>query len=1051
MSLTKSRTFLVIVAVLRLSTLTLSQEKDEIRILEPDRPIEREIVRGDVHWYQATLSAGQFLKVIVDQRGIDAVVKLFGPDGRQLSEVDSPNGIQGPEPVSVLAKVSGSYRLEVLSVDKNAPAGRYEIRIETLREATAQDKTVDLAASLASARTEAERAALMPKDEELLTTDLERLLMRYGVRSAALGDHQQALALYQLALGIAQQRGSKSSVAGILGNIGSALMEMGDYTQALGSYYRSMALLEELGDKRGIVLMLYNLGTVHSYQGNYELALEYNRKYLAITEASGNKAMIARALPSMGNIYSAQGNYTQALEYYQKALNMFQELSDKSGIIITLQNIAHVHAMQNNTALAFEYYQKALAAAQSRSRTTDTSGATRPNNFAVGALLNIADIYHAQHNYAKALELKLKALEMAEAIGNPATLGTTLSNIGQTYLMQGNYTKALEMFQRALPLSEGTGDRFLMAHLQGNLGDVYQAQGNYADALKFEERSAAAAKLLGDAEDLWYSRMIAGKSYQALGQNTQAWQALEEAITTIENMRTQVTGGEREEQSFFEDKVVPYHAMAELLLSENRLGEAFLYAERSKSRVLLDVLRSGKADINKAMTAKEKEQERTFNNDLVSVNRQISRVNQQTPPDAARLANLRAQLEKIRLDYEAFQVNLYIDHPELRAKRGEMQPINLEEANGLLPDDKTAAVEFMVTEDKTYVFVLTKGGAADRADLKVYTVAVKYNDVADRAERFRQQLAEGDLDFRARARELYDLLLQPAHSQLRDKTTIIIVPDSVLWDLPFQALRSAENRYVIEDHAIFYAPSLTVLREMVRAHAESKNSSQPQTTLLAFGNPALSKRTVDQIRRASMDEKLEPLPEAEKQVKALSQLYGLSQSKVYTGSEAREDRVKAEAGRYRVLQFATHGVLDNRNPMYSHLVLSQAQGDSNEDGLLEAWEMMKLDLHADMVVLSACETGRGRIGAGEGIIGMSWALFVAGSPTTVVSQWKVDSASTTDLMLEFHRNLKFAVQAPTTHMTKAKALQQASLKLLRDKNYSHPFYWASFVVVGDGF
>jgi CHAT domain-containing protein len=347
--------------------------------------------------------------------------------------------------------------------------------------------------------------------------------------------------------------------------------------------------------------------------------------------------------------------------------------------------------------------------------------------------------------------------------------------------------------------------------------------------------------------------------------------------------------------------------------------------------------------------------------------------------------------------------------------------------------------------------VLTKSTDGGRADLQVYTLAVKAADVAERAERFRQQLAEDDLDFQPLARALYDLLLKPAQSQLQNKTTLVIVPDGTLWNLPFQALQSAAGRYLLEEHAIFYAPSLTVLREMVKAHRQPTKRAQSQSTLLAFGNPAVSKQTAEGVRRVALDEKLEPLPEAEKQVSELARLYGLSQSRVYTGADAREDRAKREAGNYRILQFATHGILNNGSPMYSHLVLARAEGDSNEDGLLEAHEMMKLNLHADMVVLSACETGRGRIGAGEGLIGMSWALFVAGSATTIASQWKVESASTNELMLEFHRNLKSGSEDAQMQITKARALQQAALKLMRDGRYAHPFYWAGFVVMGDGF
>jgi CHAT domain-containing protein len=248
---------------------------------------------------------------------------------------------------------------------------------------------------------------------------------------------------------------------------------------------------------------------------------------------------------------------------------------------------------------------------------------------------------------------------------------------------------------------------------------------------------------------------------------------------------------------------------------------------------------------------------------------------------------------------------------------------------------------------------------------------------------------------------------------------------------------------LIEDYAVSYAPSLTVLREMMRKPRPNRTpDSKADSLLLAFGNPTVGKQTNERVKYTLMDGGLPQLPEAEKQVRTLSELYGLSRSQVYTGAAASEDRAKAEAGRYRVLQFATHAVLNDSNPMYSYVVLAQP-ANNTEDGLLEAWEMMNLNLNADMVVLSACETARGRIGAGEGVIGMTWALFVAGSPSTVVSQWKVESASTTELMLEFHRNLR------EQKSSKAQAMQAAALKLLRRSEYQHPFYWAGFVVMGD--
>jgi CHAT domain-containing protein len=241
---------------------------------------------------------------------------------------------------------------------------------------------------------------------------------------------------------------------------------------------------------------------------------------------------------------------------------------------------------------------------------------------------------------------------------------------------------------------------------------------------------------------------------------------------------------------------------------------------------------------------------------------------------------------------------------------------------------------------------------------------------------------------------------------------------------------------------VSYAPSLSVLREMGRRANALKKSEQTSSTLLAMGNPKLNGETESKVRVTRRDEPLSPLPDAEKEVNALGRLYGPG-SRVLIGQQAQEATMKAEASKFKILHFATHAILDDRNPLYSHIILSRTDNDQHEDGLLESWELMKLDLNAELAVLSACETARGRVAAGEGIIGMSWALFVAGSPAAVVSQWKVDSARSSELMIEFHRNL-----VQKRNAGKSEALRQAALKVFRG-SYNHPTYWAGFILIGD--
>jgi CHAT domain-containing protein len=284
-------------------------------------------------------------------------------------------------------------------------------------------------------------------------------------------------------------------------------------------------------------------------------------------------------------------------------------------------------------------------------------------------------------------------------------------------------------------------------------------------------------------------------------------------------------------------------------------------------------------------------------------------------------------------------------------------------------------------------------------------------------------------------------LLKPAEGQLKSKETLCIIPDNALWEVPFQALQGNDNRYLLQDFALYYAPSISVLGEMAKKEPNSQALS-----LLALGNPKFGNDIAANVKAVYRDETLAPLPEAETEVKTLKEIWGERTSTVLIGADAGKKAFKAEAGKYQVIHLATHGILDNKNPMYSRLIMSRAENDPDDDGLLEAREIMQLKLNADLVVLSACQTARGRIGAGEGVVGISWAFFVAGVPTTVVSQWKVDSASTASLMIRFHRNLK---EQPES--SKAQALRNAALELLRDKSYQHPFYWAGFVMIGKGF
>jgi CHAT domain-containing protein len=484
----------------------------------------------------------------------------------------------------------------------------------------------------------------------------------------------------------------------------------------------------------------------------------------------------------------------------------------------------------------------------------------------------------------------------------------------------------------------------------------------------------------------------------------------------------------------------------------------------AKGRMLLDVLRHGRSDISKTMTAEERNHEKQLQATVTALSSQQRKEISLRQPDKSRLASIDTQLQKARLEFEAYETRIYAAHPDLRTGRGGSEPLSLNEAGALINDSQTALLEYVVTQNRTYLFVLTKPDSTDPMRLKVYPIEVSARELATRVADFRQRLAGNSADFKEPARSLYDLLLQPAQAELDGREAIYIVPSERLWELPFQALLSRSNKYVLEDHALSYAPSLSVLREMKKkavaqrvtgrkANANGLLTKVSTTAspslphrLLALGNPSLSGRTVSPLGFTRSEESFDSLPQAETEVKTIGEIYGAEASTILIGNAAREETFKATASKYPVLHFAAHGVLDDVNPLYSRLLLA-TESDS-EDGFLEAREIMKLDLHADLAVLSACQTARGQVGSGEGLIGMSWALFIAGTSTTVASQWKVDSASTARLMIDFHRNLQF--EKEPSRSGPAEALRKAAIKLMADPKYRHPFYWSGFVVVGNG-
>jgi len=902
----------------------------------------------------------------------------------------------------------------------------------------------ELAAKLLSAKTESDQNALLEAEPELITVELVHALRKQAEILTQRRQLSEALIALRLTRSIAERIGDEQDVQFAVNNLGINYYSRGEYQQALELFEQNLSLEPVKRDSAMTARTLNNIGMIKRFFGDNAAALDYVQRSQRLAEQVGDKKLLSNTLNNIGIINRDQGNYARALEYLEKGLTLSEALGDKVTISLTLNNIGTIYGLQGNHTQALEYFQRALKLGQ-----------TADDKFIIAnALNNVGLTYQRLRDYPRALEYYQQSLTLSEQLNDKRLAALTLNNIGRLHREQGDHKRALDYYQQSLAIREKLNDLTGMAYALNHIGFLHYLQGDYQQALQFSSRSIDIATRLVSPDPLWEAYELAGRAHTSLKQFDEAEKDLTNSINVIEKMRYLVGGGELERQRFFEDKVSPYTAMVELAFNHNRPVDALTYSELAKARTLLDVLRNGRIPINKAMSLEEQKKERTLNAELTALNVQIYDQRQRPKPNLDRIAELEPRRERARMAYEAFLTGLYVKFPELKVQRGEATPITAAEAAALIPDVSTAIVEFVVAEDKSYLIVLTADHKNTPSPLKItlYSLKITSNQLSERVEDFRRMLAERDLRYQDAARQLYDLLLKPAEEQLRGRKTLCIVPDRALWELPFQALQPRMGVHLIEDYTLFYAPSLSVLREVRKQRSSARrNGPHPLKTLLAFGNPQVSgQQRETTLRGVDSEMGFGPLPEAEKEVKTLARLYGTANSHVFIGAEAREAVVKTEAPEYEVLHFATHGLLDNRNPMFSYLILAQTAGDPNEDGLLEAREIINMDLHAKLAVLSACQTARGWVGAGEGVIGMSWALFVAGVPTTVASQWKVDSASTTSLMIDFHRRLTMRRANPKLKEGKAEALRQAQLELLRNERYRHPFYWAGFVMIGDG-
>ncbi len=875
----------------------------------------------------------------------------------------------------------------------------------------------DVAAKIVAAKSADEHRAILDAADDLVSPELIRRLVDAGLEIGGKGELPREEALARTTASLAAGIHDDDGRARALWLLGRADDMQDRSTAALEDFEAGRALAAAVGDPEIVARTLIGSGWVYVSLLDFDRTEALEREGLEIALRIGDHFAADNAYLALANRNQYRGEFTLALRNLQEAIEHAKKANDRIVVAAATANTGIVYDYMGNGTAAMDFLRRAIELYRAR-------GNMR------GVLRNLQNLASVESGYEHDDDAA-KHLDEIEAIAGTlmddrlrAFVSATRATIAQH---RGDLKLAAAESQKALDLAKRADNRHLAIVSESTLSSIRYQQHRYREAAKLSDEVIAKGEAEASPPDVvWGARTLSARAHARMGDAASAERLLRGAIDLIEAQIGNVPGNEDAQQLFFADKYPPYIALFHLLAKQGRVAEGLDWVERVRSRSLSELLARGKVTLDAGLSADERNEELEQEKKIVALNGHLRDALTEEKRDEKKIRELRREIAEQRLVLAVLTDHLNTKHPEMALARGTLPRPKLADVQRLLPRD-AAIIEYVVDEDATALVVIERQGKP-----RVFPIAIGAIGVETRVGQLIDSFAQRDLGYRREARRAYDLLLAPAAAALRGKKALWIVPDHSLWRLPFQALIDRNGHYVADKMSVFYAPSLSLLTWQA-GHPRGKRAAE---SLLAVGNPQLSESTTHVARAIHRDASLGPLPDAETEARTIAAMYEPG-ADVEVGAEATETRFKHEAGRYRVLHLATHATFDNDDPMYSSLVLAQSASD---DGLLEAREIARLKLAADLAILSSCESGRGKL-SGEGVIGMSWALLVAGCPTAVVTQWDVASASTSALMIEFHRQLRKGHAPP-------EALRRAEITLMRDPHYAHPYYWAPFSVVG---
>jgi CHAT domain-containing protein len=632
--------------------------------------------------------------------------------------------------------------------------------------------------------------------------------------------------------------------------------------------------------------------------------------------------------------------------------------------------------------------------------------------------------------------------------------------MAEAHASLGEPQKSMDLLQEGMALAEKSANGAGYEKMLSRLGENQEALGRFNDALESQTRALALIHQKGGSpNDEWQFESRMAHILRAMGRKEEAREHYQSAIREIESLRSGALNTDEGRAGILSASRATYAETADLLYDLEREEEALATAEQGRARAFLDMLAESRVGVTDELSPEERKREDVILARISAAQKQLWKDNS---TDEKR--RLESELHSTEEALEALHLEVRRNNPRYASVQYP-EPISVSEIRSKLLDGRTALLEYLLGEKRSLVWVVTK-------DKLTTAILPPRREIEDQVNAYRKLLSgrasvltehQSEEQINRVGAKLYRSLFQSIALALMSCRTLIIVPDGSLNYLPFEALVTSSKvqpTYLAEKFATVYGPSASVL---VTVQTMNHEALAPPKALLAFGDPVAQSPAVvaktNQVAELASQTRMVPaaedytergfsfarLPYTRDEVLAISKQFPANQRRIYFGGAAREETVKSEKlDEFRYIHFATHGFLDETKPGRSGILLSRVP-QSSEDGVLQMGEIMRLKMNADLVTLSACSTGLGKLVNGEGILGITRTFFYAGARNVAVTLWNVNDSATATLMASFYGYLNRG-------MAKSEALRQAKLSLLHGPEllWHHPYFWASFVIEGEG-